>query len=96
MKPSTISHILRIFNPKNPFSLDDLIRGDIKKYKLKGRAINACNDQTNYDIRLRNFMTNNNDNIVLLTKIAGHMEYLKKQGLSHQQASKETLELIVN
>ena len=75
------------------FSLDEHILARIKKHRLKARAINACKDTINYEVRLKNVMVNNKNNLRLLTQIAGHMHYLQHRGVTIQQAAKETLEL---
>ena len=82
------------FKPKQKrVSLDEYILSQIKKHRLKTRAINACRDTINYEVRLKNVMVNNKNNLRVLTQIAGHMQFLRHQGVTIQQAAKETLEL---
>lgn len=95
---SVISNLRRLMllnnASKRSASIEDHLYQKIKKYGLKNRAMNACCDNTDYQLRLKNLMSNNKNNLRLLTKITGYMEYLKRQGMGIQQASKETLELI--
>lgn len=75
-------------------TLNDFIRSHFKNQTLKDRTAKACKDNTNYVLRLKNIMVNNRNNLRLLTQIAGHMQYLKSQGVDLQEAAKETIETI--
>ena len=81
---------------REQFNFDSYWRTLIKKKQLKERAANACKDNTDYQLRLKHIMINNRNNLQLLTRIAGHMDYLKSHDVSLQLAAKETIELFYN
>lgn len=72
--------------------IDDMFGLQVKKFQLKNRVKRACTDQTDYELRLKTFCTNNSNNLLLLTQVAGYRTYLIGNGCTNQQAAKETLE----
>ena len=78
--------------PKQSKSIDDELYLAVKRWKLIDRAKFALKDTTDYDLRLRNFMTKNHHNQFLIIDIVGHMSYMKTCGADLQLAAKETLE----
>lgn len=81
---------------KSTFNIDDLFLIKTKKQNLKARAAKACGDHTDYQLRLKKVLIDNRHNINMMTKIAGHMSYLKSMQVDIQLAAKETLELFTH
>lgn len=77
---------------KPSISVDEQFGNQIKKFQLKQRAIKACQDTTDYELQLRHFLENNQNNILLLTNVVGYRSYLLRNGCTNQTAAKETLE----
>lgn len=64
----------------------------IKKDRLKKRCQKACRDNTNYQMHLVAFCESNQNNLLLLTKVAGYRSYLIKNGCNEQEAARLVLE----
>lgn len=77
---------------KQATSINDQFHLQIKRNILLNRVRNALKDTTDYDLRLRNFMSKNYHNQFLIIDIVGHMSYMKTCGADLQLAAKETLE----
>ena len=84
------------FKSRSTVTLDQLILKEIKKQRLRIRVYYACRDTVDYQLRLKNAMIKHQDNVNLLTKIAGHMAYLQSQKVGIQEAAKETIELFLH
>lgn len=64
-----------------------------KRFQLKNRAMNAIKYETNWELRLMNFMEKNENNQNLLIKIVGYRSYLLRNGADEEEAAKECLEM---
>lgn len=63
-----------------------------KRFQLKNRTINAIKYETNWEVRLMNFMEKNENNQNLIVKIVGYRDYLMKDGCDREEAAREVLE----
>lgn len=63
-----------------------------KRFQLKQRTINAIKNETNWEVRLMNFMEKNQNNQNLIVKVAGYRSYLLRNGADEEEAARECLE----
>lgn len=75
-----------------PIDLDVYFTRKINKFQLFNRTRLACTDTTDYELRLKHFLENNQNNILLITRVVGYRQYLIKTGSTNLQAAKETLD----
>lgn len=74
-------------------SIDEIFYHKIKSYQLKQRVANACKDNTNHELWLKNFLNNNRNNSRLISECASYRRQLiERDGCDSQQAAKQTLE----
>jgi hypothetical protein len=64
-----------------------------KRYQLKERTLNAIKYETNWEVRLMNFMEKNQNNQNLIVKVAEYRSYLMRDGCDREEAAKECLEM---
>ena len=81
------------WNKQESKNIDEEYYEYLKKFQLKNRVKNACQDNTDYELRLRTFCEDNMGNVLLLTNVAGYHSYLVKNGCTEQEAAKETLQM---
>jgi hypothetical protein len=53
-------------------SIDEIFHRKIKSYQLKQRVANACKDNTDYELWLKNFLNNNRNNARLISECANY------------------------
>ena len=73
-------------------SFDDEFLKMKKKYQLKNRTLNAIKYESNWELRLMNFMEKNEENQDLLVKVVGYRSYLMGDGCDREEAARECLE----
>jgi hypothetical protein len=73
-------------------SIDEIFHRKLKRYQLKQRVARACTDTTDYELWLKNFLTNNRNNARLISECANYRRQLIESGIDSQQAAKQTLE----